>query len=177
MRHRAKQLHEDRSGLALVEFAVTLPVLLVLFLGSYQLSDAIACQRKVGIANRTIADLGSRSHRVTPADVDEMLAAAVQVMTPYSAAPAQLRMSQVFTNASGQTSVVWSRGRRTPVRAVGSRVAVPKTLATPNTYLILSEISYSYDPMVRFAFVGQLQLTDFLFMSPRNSIAVQCDDC
>lgn len=42
----------DRRGVAMVEFALILPVMLVLYLGGAQLQDGIACNRKVTIATR-----------------------------------------------------------------------------------------------------------------------------
>ena len=81
--------------IALTEFAMTFPVLLLLFLGGYQLSDGIACKRKVGIANRTIADLGTRSKGVTAADVDAILAG----RQPYTPARDALEVARVIDAA------------------------------------------------------------------------------
>jgi Flp pilus assembly protein TadG len=167
----------DRSGLALVEFAFTFPVLLILFLGGYQLSDAIACKRKVGITNRTLVDLATRNKQITVAEVEAVLSAAVQVMSPYRAAQAQLRLTEVYTNATGATTVVWSRGRNTTGRAAGSAISLPGTLRTNGNYLLLSEITYAYDPRASFGFLGRQNLSDSLFMSPRNSSSVPCNDC
>jgi Flp pilus assembly protein TadG len=167
----------DRRGVALTEFAFTFPVLLLLFLGGYLVSDGIACKRKVGITNRTIADLGTRSQTLTAADVDAMLAAATQVMAPYRETAAQVRLNQVMTDTLGVTRVVWSRGRGVPRRAPGSIVALPATLRTGGNYLLMSEITYVYDPGPRFGIVGTQTLTDSLFMNPRNSVSVPCNDC
>jgi len=174
---RLCRMWRDRRGVALTEFAFTFPVLLLLFLGGYQVSDGIACKRKVGITNRTIADLGTRSESVTAADVDGMLAAATQVMAPYREANADVRLSEVFTNALGVTKVVWSRGRGTTARAQGSIVDLPAPLRASGNYLLMSEITYAYDPGPRFAMVGAKTLSDSLFMSPRNSVSVPCNDC
>lgn len=167
----------DRRGVALTEFAFTFPILLLLFLGGYQLSDAIACKRKVGLTNRTIADLGSRNKQVVASDVDTILAAAAQVMAPYRDTQAQVRLSEVYTSPAGVTTIVWSRGRNAAARAAGSSVTLPGSLRTNGTYLLMSEITYAYDPRVRFGLVGARTLTDRLFMSPRNSDSVPCNDC
>ncbi len=177
MRRAPLALLRDRGGVALTEFAFTFPVLLLLFLGGYQLSDAIACKRKVGLTNRTIVDLGTRSKQVVASDVDLMLAAAVQVMAPYRASQAQVRLTEVYTSPSGATTVVWSRGRNAIPLAKGATVALPGSLRTNNTYLLMSDITYAYDPRVRFGIVGTRTLTDTLFMSPRNSDSVPCNDC
>lgn len=171
------RLRCDRAGIALTEFAITFPVLLLLFLGGYQVSDVIACKRKVGITNRTIADLGTRRKSVSAADVDAMLSAATQVMSPYREARAQIRLTEVLTDNAGKTTVIWSRGRNTIARTIGSVVPLPTQLRSSGNYLLLSEITYGYDPGVRFGVVGPQTLSDQLFMSPRNSVSVPCNDC
>lgn len=177
MTRRIAHIGDDRRGLALVEFAFTFPVLLILFLGGYQLSDAIACKRKVGITNRTLVDLATRTKQITAAEADAVLGAAVQVMSPYRAAQAQLRLTEVYTNGAGATTVVWSRGRNIAARGAGSAITLPGTLRTNGNYLLLSEITYAYDPRIRFGFLGRQTLSDSLFMSPRNSSSVPCNDC
>ncbi|GAA0659549.1 Flp pilus assembly protein TadG [Sphingomonas insulae] len=171
------RLRRDRAGIALTEFAITFPVLLLLFLGGYQVSDAIACKRKVGLTNRTIADLGTRRKSVSAADVDAMLAAATQVMSPYRETRARIRLTEVLTDSTGKTTVVWSRGRNTVARTAGSVVSLPTPLRSSGNYLLLSEITYGYDPGVRFGVIGPQTLSDLLFMSPRNSVSVPCNGC
>ncbi|MBY0304714.1 MAG: hypothetical protein K2W86_06140 [Sphingomonas sp.] len=55
------------QGLALVEFALTAPFLILLYLGTYQVNDAVGCNRKVTITARSVADLTSQFATVTPA--------------------------------------------------------------------------------------------------------------
>ena len=40
-------------------------------------------------------------------------------------------------------------------------------LAVPNTYLVWSEVSYNYTPVVGITITGSIPLADQMFMSPR----------
>ena len=103
------RLASDKRGLALVEFALSIPVLLILFIGGYQVSDAISAYRKVTTTTRAIGDLTSQYSSVTDSDLDSILLASQQIMYPYSYVNAQLTITQVKIDSTGHPTVSWSR--------------------------------------------------------------------
>jgi Flp pilus assembly protein TadG len=166
-------LRRNTKGVALVEFAISLPFLLLLYVGGYQLSDAIACNRKVTTTARALADLTSQYAVLSTADADMILNAAVQVMMPYRSANATFRITQLYTDANGVTTVQWSRAKNGTAMTVGARVALPATIAVNDNYLIYSETSYTYSPAARIGLTTPLTLADTTYMSPRVSTSVR----
>ena len=57
-------LIEDRRGLAAIEFAMIVPIMLVMFFGTVELSSGVAVDRKVTLVARTLSDLTSQSSSV-----------------------------------------------------------------------------------------------------------------
>lgn len=113
-----RALAADRTGAPVVEFALVLPILLTAYLGSYVALDAISCSRKVSIAANQVTDITSRYMSVTSGDLDSIMAASTQIMQPYNASSATIRLSQVQVCASGYKGksgivarVVWSQAR------------------------------------------------------------------
>ncbi|MCP3735143.1 pilus assembly protein [Sphingomonas sp. RP10(2022)] len=176
---RRRGLIADEKGLALVEFALVLPFMLILYLGSVQLQDGISCNRKVTIATRALADLIAQNTTgsLTKAEIDSSLAAIPQVMRPYSATPAVFRVTQVGTDLTLKTTVQWSRARNGTAYATGSVVNIPAAMKIPGTYFLLAEVNYAYKPPSNFGFIGALALRDSLYMLPRNSNKIDCTDC
>jgi Flp pilus assembly protein TadG len=172
-------LRGDARGVALVEFALILPVMLILYLGGVQLQDAMACKRKVTITARAAADLISQNTtgKMTGAEVQSNLVAATQVMQPYSAGDAQVRVSEVSTDAKGNTSVVWSRGLGIPPYSKGQAVDIPSAMKTPNATFLLAQVNYAYRPPTSFGQFGPMTLSDSLWMVPRNTDQIACPDC
>ncbi|WP_374295115.1 TadE/TadG family type IV pilus assembly protein [Sphingomonas sp.] len=170
-------LAEDRRGVALIEFAFTFPILLLLFLGGYQLADAVACKRKVGLADRTIVDLASTPKMVTAAELETILESANAMLAPYPGANASVRISQVAVDARRRVSIVWSRGSNVARRTRVTTAEIPRQLRVANTYLVMGEVAYAYDPGVAYRSVGKLNFSDRFFMNPRNSNMVVCNDC
>jgi Flp pilus assembly protein TadG len=169
----SRRLFTNARGVAATEFALVLPFLALLYLGGYQLADAISAYRKVTLATRTVADLTSQYTSLTDTDLDAILNASQQVMAPYKIANAKLTVSQVSTDGSGNTKVAWSRGLPTSeALTVGSTYTLPTTIKQNNTSLIIASIRYNYVPNVS-AMIGTLPMRDDIIMSPRASTSVK----
>lgn len=165
----AHALGADRRGLALIEFALVLPVLIALFLGVYQLSDAVACARKVAVTTRAIADLTSQYQSVDTATLNTILGASQQILYPYDASKATITVSEIVTDANGATTIVWSQSLRGTARAAGASFAAPAAVVTKGGYLIVAEVRYAYTPAIDTGLIGAIPLGDTIYMSPRLS--------
>lgn len=172
-------LAEDRRGTALVEFAAVAPVLIVLWLGSLQIEDGIACNRKVTVATRAIADLIAQnvSGTTTKGEIDSNLNATTMVLAPYDASRATIRVTQVYTDVLFRTKVVWSRSLNGAALNAGDTATIPAGLRVQNSYMLFAEVTYNYKPPMNFGFIGPMKLGDNLFMLPRNSNKIDCTDC
>jgi Flp pilus assembly protein TadG len=167
-----RNLKADQGGLAIVEFAFALPILLSLFLSGLQLCDAIATNRKVTITARAMSDLASQYSSVSDADLDLVLNASAQVMTPYTTDNLALTISQVTVDAAGTPKISWSRGLNATPLAIGTTITLPTSIAVPNTSYIISNVNYSYVPQWGAFLVGTLDLSDQILMSPRATTTI-----
>lgn len=167
-----RRMREDTRGVALLEFAFVAPVLLILFVGGYQLMDAMSAYRKVTRTVRTLADLTTQSTSLTTSQADQILNASNQVMSPYPTSNAVLRITQVKISSTGVATVDWSRAMNGSGYTSGSSVTLPAGLIQPNTYLIYSEINYNYVPNIASTIIGPIPLRDTILMSPRNSNSI-----
>lgn len=174
-----RALRRDRRGLALIEFAMILPILLILYLGSVQLQDGISCNRKVTIATRGVADLIAQNATgsTTQREIDNSLAAATQVMAPYPAARAMIRLTHVTIDNNYQARVDWSRALNGIPDVKGTVATIPTQMRVRGVSFLIARVTYAYQPPTNFGFIGPIKLGDSLIMLPRNSSAVTCVDC
>jgi Flp pilus assembly protein TadG len=159
----------DRRGISAVEFAMLLPLMVTLYLGVVEVTQGVAIDRKVTLTTRTMADLASRVTSINNADMGNMLNATSAVIAPYDQSKVKVVLSAVNIDANGTAKIGWSDTLHGSARAVGSTVAVPTVLATPNTTLIWSEVSYNYAPTFGYVLTGNMNLTDQIYMRPRLS--------
>ena len=78
-----RKFASNTEGMAAVEFAMILPLMLTLYLGAAELSQGIGADRKVTMTARTVADLVSQVTSINNADMTNSLNAAAAVMAPF----------------------------------------------------------------------------------------------
>jgi Flp pilus assembly protein TadG len=182
MRRSAGGLLGDHSGIAATEFAVIVPIMLVMFFGTVEFSSAVAIDRKVTLMARTLANLTSQGQSVNDAAIANFRAASGAIMTPYSGplypAP-NTTVSELYIDpATGVARVQWSLGSQP--RAVGTPVAIPPSLISldaqgkiiPQQYLIFSEVNFLYTPTVGYVMTSGVSLSDVAYTRPRQSVCV-----
>jgi Flp pilus assembly protein TadG len=173
-RSLATALLENTSGIAAIEFAMILPIMLVLFFGTVEISNGVAVYRKVTLMAHTLADLTSQSQEVqSTTDLPNFFAASTGVMMPYSSTPISQNIAEIWVNASGQARVQWSYPT---VVTPGTVVTIPANLAVANTYVIYSTVSYLYTPAVGYVMsTAGVTLSDFAYTRPRQFACVLYD--
>jgi len=168
-------LLKNTSGIAAVEFAMVLPIMLVLFFGTVEISNGVAVYRKVTLMAHTLSDLTSQSQEVqSSSDLVNFFAASTGVMMPYSPTPITQNIMEIWVNPSGQARVQWSYPT---AMTAGTVVTIPPELAVPNppngTYVIYSQVSYVYTPVVGYVMSSAgVTLSDFSYTRPRVSTCV-----
>src|SRR3546814_12070422 len=80
----AHRLARETRALGAAEFAMTAPFLILLYVGGFQLMDAISAYRKVTVTTTSLADLTSCQETLPDAKSNEFNKHAAQVEAPYS---------------------------------------------------------------------------------------------
>lgn len=169
---RLGQLAGDQRGVSAVEFAMLLPLMLTLYLGTVEVSQGIGADRKVTLTARTVADLVSQVTSIDNAGVTNSLNAASAVMAPYPSTNLKVTVSSVKIDKDGKATVDWSDTLNGTARAKGSTVTLPAALNVAETSLIWAEVQYAYKPTVGYLISGTLTLKDQIYMRPRLADSV-----
>jgi Flp pilus assembly protein TadG len=170
-RQRLRAFADDRRGVSAVEFALMLPLMLALYLGTVEISQGISAQRKVTLTARSVADLVSQTQNVANTYMTNTLNAATAVMAPFPDSKLKVTVSSISI-ASGKATVSWSDTKNGTARAKGSSVTLPAALVAEDGSLIWSEVEYAYTPTIGYVISGTLTLKDSLYMRPRQSTCV-----
>ena len=172
VRRSVHDLSGDSSGIAAVEFAMVVPLMLVLFFGTVEFSSALAIDRKVTIMSRTLSDLTSQNISITDAQLTNIFNAGTGIMTPYSSSPVNSTITELYVDPATKVArVQWSKGAAP--RGAGSTVAIPAALQVGGSYLIYSEVSYKYVPSIGYVMAkGGITMSDFTYTRPRQSTCV-----
>ncbi len=139
------------KGVAAIEFAIILPVLLLTFLGLYDVGELIYCNVKV---NRTAQNLNNVITRgdLTNAELTSIMQAAPLLMQPFdfSGGNGNVIVTSVSNPSGNGAQIMWRRS--SPGGTGGSRVnpgALPGNLIlSSNETIIFTEVFYTFQPFL-----------------------------
>ena len=171
---KARRILAHEDGIAAVEFAMILPVLLVLWIGGVEVTSALSVDRRLNNFASSMGDLVSRSKAISFAQLEDIFDLADAALFPYDEAVVSVRVTAVNVLANGSTQVAWSRARTTTAYAKDTNVndAVPESLRTPaatDSQLIMAEVFYTYRPAVGYVITSDIDLEERAYFVPRLS--------
>ena len=207
LRALRRRLRDDTSGVAFTEFALALPLLLILGLGGLETAHyALATQQLSQIA-MTAADNASRVRQyIDESDVNDVLTGAKFVGRYIDFANRGRIILSDLEQSTTDTSKQWIRWQRCAgAKNVASSYGVPNTMNTStmtamgppgnqvqsaaNTGVMFVEVVYDYQPLVAGYFVGGSrtlrtrsafnvrQRTDQAMHNDGNLTTAQTSDC
>ena len=170
-----RRFAERADGAALIEFTLAFPIMVALFAGVVEFSEAFAVNRKLTNAAATVSDLVSQRTQVSAADLDDIVKIADTLLSPYSSTNFGLVISSVEADQKGATKVGWSyaHGTGASARDQGTDFSPPSGLTEPGSSIIVAEASYQFTPTVAMYLTGTITLTRQAYFRPRSTRAVQ----
>ena len=170
---RLRGFAADQDGVSAVEFAILLPLMLTLYLGGVEISQAVSADRKTTLVAHTVGDLTAQASNVTSSDVTNILNASSAVAYPYPASNLQVTLSSVCIDSTGTRATIgWSQTLNGTARTGTVTNLIPGALMVANTSLIWGEAKYAYRPTIGWTITGTLNLADQFFLRPRLSCSV-----
>ncbi len=140
-----RRLRSDQSGVGAVEFALIAPVLIILYMGSLEVSVAMSVNKKLARASSTVADLMTQDDSVDTTLLKSMVNVAQSVMMPFPANGMKVKITGISINGAGVGTSTWSwQQDNTRPYTNGSTQTLPKDLAIPNTFLVRTEIEFDH---------------------------------
>jgi Flp pilus assembly protein TadG len=166
----------DSSGTIALEFVYVLPVLVFLWLTGTEVTGAISVDNKISQAAVSAGELASHSNVLTNKEIENIFNVVEGAIHPYSAEEADLILTAVGIDETGQAQVLWSRARGSKdAYAKGANVGalVDPKLRRPNTQIIMSEAYYPYRPAVGYVLTGTVEIDERSFHVPPAGSAIR----
>ena len=184
IKRAGRALVYNDAGTAVIEFALILPMLFILYIGGFEASQSISVYRKISDLTTSLAIIVSQDAWENKGGLDGEIAASAQIMTPYPTADLTVSMTQITTDSAvvGKGVVGWSRAstkgvKSTPYVAGTVLTTLPSSLALNTTY-ILVKTSYDYTVVVGVNEINPIPtLNDQLYILPRIGTPIPCTNC
>lgn len=184
---------KDRRGVAAVEFALVVPLMLAIYLGTIEMSNGVSVNRKVSRVAATVADLVTQQDTVTKAELLDIMEIGESVLFPYTLDKPDIVVVGIRVDSSFPQGgkVAWSRrynkGTYQAGWSVGADAWVPNDLRIDDTFLVRVDTGLDYVPVVSWVIgetvgtvkngVGMIEMKETYFYRPRLSPSVVCTNC
>lgn len=140
---------QNRKGIAAVEFALTLPLMLILMIGSAETTEALNYKRKLNQVAIAVADLVAQAESISKTEMADVMYASSLIMAPFSTANLKVIVASIEFNAKGEAKVGWSINESggTPWAKGGKPpITIPSGLNNPNTTIVVGMTNGTYVP-------------------------------
>ena len=132
----------DRKGVVAVEFALLLPIMIILWAGIVEFTTLQSAGRKVNLAAQSVADIVAQEQSVTQQRLDNIIRAATIIITPFPTDSLNIGIQSIETDAAGAISVGWETG------ALNGIPAQAPSLINQNDSTIHVLVTYTYQPVL-----------------------------
>lgn len=144
LRQRLYRFARDTKGLAALEFALLLPMMVFLLFGSIDLIDVMGANSRAQNVAASLADVVARDDAVSNAEITGLWSAMDTLMYPNGSATMQIRISSVSIVNATTARVVWSEGHGMTARTANSTISLPAAMMNPGTSVIVAESNYQH---------------------------------
>lgn len=174
---------KSRSGAALVEFAFVLPVMVLMFFGTFEVTNYIRTTEKVSNAAQTYANLiATMSSTITTSNLTDFCKGAQYVLSPFSTA----NFSAYAASLSSSDGATWTQAWHDTSHCGGSGGSFNGSTAggsgiTPTGVgdsVIVVRGAYTYQPPIVYLFPGSKSISQTAYSRPRvNDTPISCSTC
>lgn len=155
---RLYRFARDQKGLAALEFALLVPMMVLLLFGSIDLLDTMGANARAQNVAASLADVVARDTEVSNAEVSGLWSAIDTLMYPDGGATMQIRVSSVSIINASTARVIWSEGRGMTARTANSTITLPPAMMNPGTSVVVAESVYVHTPPVGLLFASNVSM-------------------
>ena len=168
-----RKFRRSQDGVAAIEFALIIPLMLTSFFGVSEIANYILAARKVSNVASSAADLVAQDTLVTTPEMNDIMGALDVIMHPFNTSNATIRITCVAAHATtGATTVAWSDARHIAPRAVNSAISIPNIVPKGQS-VIMAEVTFRYQTLFGQYLTDGMTVSDTFYLKPRRSTTVE----
>jgi Flp pilus assembly protein TadG len=174
LRRHLRRLVGDRSAAAMVEFAISLPAMMLLLLAGVDLARLVIVNQKLDRVATAMGDLVAQAQTISSADMTNIYAATSYIASPFDFQHNGVVIVSSVSLVNNKLHVNWqSRGSgnlttASKIGVSGGNASLPSGLTVAGTdTLITAEVYFNFTPFFGLSLVPGAQLYHTAYFRPR----------
>jgi Flp pilus assembly protein TadG len=165
-----RAFRRDEKAVSALEFALLLPLMITVYLASFDISLVITADRRVTSIASSIGDLVGQATQINTDEMNDIFEAATAIIQPMDAAALSIVVTSVVADEDGETTVAWSQAHNGSGETPGATFSLPNGIIQPLESVIVASVSYSYSsPLAQFLDGEQWNLDEVFYLRPRRT--------
>jgi Flp pilus assembly protein TadG len=166
----------DKRGVSAVEFALIAPVMIVMYCGLAEVTQAMMAQRRLSNIASQIGDLVAQNGQTGPTMMNDVFTIGTIIMSPFPSAPLKMCVASITSDSTGKDTVAWSRASTsgmTTCPAQGTVLTnVPVGVLPASQSVIMTRASYAYASPIKLVLPSSITFQRTFYLRPRKVDAV-----
>ncbi len=177
--YSVRKLVNDIGGFAAVEFAMVVPIMIMMLLGSVEVSDALTVDGRINIVASSISDIVARSSPIKKADLKDIFKFSHVLIGRYDHASVKTEVVSLIPDpVTGVMTVDWSYNSDggAPYTRGSTYPGFWDGMAPKDNSLIITKTKFKYRSPIGQYLHGDITLSH-LSNNVSRSVAIVCSDC
>jgi len=172
IRRGVGRLRRDARATVAIEFAFTLPLMLLMTFGLYEVTEGVICYMKVVDVAHTVADLVAQapSTGIGNTEFNNYYIAGQMVIYPSTGSNLGFAVASVYYNASGASPTVAWQIQRGGAAAITNATSFVSGLGSDYGSTVIVQASYTYTSLLNYFITAPIVITYEVAESPRYAL-------
>ena len=168
-----KRFRSNKAGSAAVEFAFIAPLMILMYCGIAELTQAMMADRRVSHVASSIGDLVAQQSQINQAAMDDVFTIGRAIVAPFATTSLSMRVTSIKADANGNPQVVWSKTSGAGYTVLAGAVAgLPNGLVSANESVVMAESKYTYTSAIQKTVTNPIPLSQKYYLKPRKGTEV-----
>ncbi len=160
----------EEDALAAVEAAMIFPIMLTMFLGVFDVGNAILANQKTIRASQVVADLITRNNTVDDTDISEAIEAGRLAFEPLNSSSYGVDIVSIRFDEDANSEIVWRE--TVNYASVPDALAAVEALEDEDEGVVMVSVRYLYEPLFAGFVVDQIAMREVAFSRGRRTSVI-----
>ena len=148
-----RNFKRNEQGVAAIEFAMLLPVIILIFVGTVEVSRYVLMNQKVENAAHSVVDIINRHFQITGDDIERIVNTVPLMVEPFDSAGVEVVITSIHvpegeTEPTTKWQCDFSSGKSLVSSGEGAIPNLPQLELEERDQIITGEIFIKYDPIM-----------------------------